>query len=168
MNTERGEIEKVLSRINHRTGVLYDFVMVTNGMLDAIRMHANGSELTIVEIRTIMIIAENPGITATQLCQKWNRSRGAVSQILKKVSKKGFIFKKQSERDGKIWGLYTTEAGKEVAQAFIEEDFKDSTNIVHALMETCTEEELRAFYKVMEKYRRVLLERPESRWTAVN
>lgn len=157
-------INQVLRNIHHKTGSLYDFIMVAGGMLNAIRMRANGFELTMVEIRTIMMIEENPGITATQLCHNWNRSRGAVSQILKKIEQKGFIYKERCKGNDKVYRLYAADEGVEVVNAFVSLDFKDTTNLTRALLETCTEEELRAFYKVIDRYRQVLLERPESRW----
>lgn len=161
-------INQVLRNINHRTGSLYDFIMVAGGMLNTVRMKANGTELTMTEIRTIMMIEEYPGITATQLCHDWNRSRGAVSQILKKIEKKGFIYKEKSEDNDRIFHLYVTDQGMEVVHEFVAEDFKDATNLTRSLLETCTEDELRAFYKVIDCYRQVLLDRPESRWRSLD
>lgn len=161
-------INQVLRNINHKTGALYDFIMVASGMLNAVRMKANGTELTMVEIRTIMMIEEHPGTTATWLCHSWNRSRGAVSQILKKLEQKGFIYKVKSAESDRVFNLFVTDAGMEVVHEFVMEDFKDSTYLVRSLMETCTEEELQAFYKVIDRYRQVLLEKPESRWRSMD
>lgn len=158
------EIHQLLEEVGHKTGYVYDFITVTTGMLNAIRQNANGVELTIVEVRTIMMIQENPGITATQLCHNWNRSRGAISQILKKIEQKGFIYRKKSWDNDKVFQLYPTEAGVQVVNAFVEEDSRDTTNLIRSLLETCTVEELRAFYKVINCYRQLLLEKPESRW----
>ena len=60
-------INQVLREINHQTGDLFDFVMVVSGMTGAIRMEANGKELTMMEIRIIMMIRENTGNTATKM-----------------------------------------------------------------------------------------------------
>ena len=158
------EIHQLLQEVGHKTGYLYDFITVATGMLNTIRQCANGTELTIVEVRTIMMIQENPGITATQLCHNWNRSRGAISQILKKIEQKGFIYRKKSQDNDKIFRLYPTQAGIQLASDFIEEDSKDTTNLIRSLLERCTVEELRSFYKVINLYRQVLLEKPESRW----
>ena len=99
-------------------------------MTGAIRMKSHGTELTMMEIRVIMMIGDYPGITATQLGYYWNRSRGAISQILKKIEAKGLIYK--------------------------------------SLLEVCSVEELRAFYKVINCYRKILTNDPERRWGCVN
>lgn len=160
-------INQVLRKINHQTGDLFDFVMVVSGMIGAIRMEANGTELTMMEIRTIMMIGEHPGITATQMCGYWNRSRGAVSQILKKVEGKGFIYKEKSQTDEKVYHLYATDQGMQVIYNFVANDFEDTTNIIGSLLKTCTVEELRAFYRVMNCYREALTNDPKSRWGVV-
>ena len=75
-------------------------------MTGAIRMKSHGTELTMMEIRAIMMIGDYPGITATQLGYYWNRSRGAISQILKKIEAKGFIYKEKSETDEKVFRAF--------------------------------------------------------------
>ena len=160
-------INQVLRRVNHRTGDLYDFLLVASGMTGAIRMKIHDTELTMMEIRTVIMIGDHPGITATQLAQYWNRSRGAVSQILKKIELKGFIYKEKSEADEKIFHLYVTDQGMEVIYNFVSNDFEDTTHIIKSLLEVCSVEELRAFYKVMNCYRKILSDDPKSRWGVV-
>ena len=104
-------------------------------MTGAIRMKSHGTELTMMEIRAIMMIGDYPGITATQLGYYWNRSRGAISQILKKIEAKGFIYKEKSETDEKVFRLYTTDWGMEIIYNFVANDFEDSTHIVKSLLE---------------------------------
>lgn len=161
-------INQILRKVNHHTGDLYDFLIVASGITGAIRMKSHGTELTMMEIRVIMIIGDYPGITATQLGYYWNRSRGAISQILKKIEAKGFIYKEKSETDEKVFRLYTTDWGMEIIYNFVANDFEDSTHIVKSLLEVCSVEELRAFYKVINCYRKILTNDPESRWGLVN
>ena len=160
-------VNQILRKVNHHTGDLYDFLMVAGGMTGAIRMKFGDEELTMMEIRTIMMVNEHPGITATQLGHYWNRSRGAISQILKKIETKGFLYKEKSEKDEKVYHLYVTDRGVEAVYAFVANDFEDTTHIIKKLLETCTTDELKAFYKVANSYRKILTNEPESRWGIV-
>ena len=49
-------INQILRKVNHHTGDLYDFLIVASGMTGAIRMKAHETELTMMEIRVIMMI----------------------------------------------------------------------------------------------------------------
>lgn len=155
---------QIMRRVNHRAGALYDFLMVAGGMINALEMECHGCRLTILEIRTIMLIKENPGITATDICKRWNRTRGAISQMLKKIEDKGFIYKEKDGKNDRITHLFATDWGVDAVNIFTINDFRDDTYIIEHLLEFCSEDELRAFYKVIDCYRKILLEHPETRW----
>ena len=157
-------INQVLRRINHRAGGLYDFLMIVGGILNNVVFTSHGQHLTMLEIRMLTLIHENPGITAADFCRRWSRTRGAMSQMLKKIEEKGFIFREKSEDGRRGVGLYVTDWGVEAINEYTLRDFQDDTHIISHLMEDCTEEELRAFYKVIDAYCRLLQERPETHW----
>ncbi len=157
-------INQVLQRIGHRAGGLYDFVMVVGGILNTIELVSHEQKLTVLEIRIIMLVKEHPGITATDIAKRWNRTRGAISQMLKKIEEKGFIYRVKSESNDRAVGLYVTDWGVEAVNEFTIRDFQDDTHIVGHLLEKCSEEELRAFYKVIGCYCQVLQEYPETHW----
>ena len=73
----------------HRPGLVYDFVTVCSSMNAIPKQYAPGVTLTMTEASTVEEIAEHPGVTAAQLCKKWNRTRGALSQLVKKLEQKG-------------------------------------------------------------------------------
>ncbi len=157
-------VNQVLRRVNHKAGGLYDFLMITSGILNGIEMTSHGQSLTILEMRIIMLVNENPGITATDLCKRWNRSRGAISQMLKKIEEKGFVYREKGGHGGRLSGIYATDWGVEATNEFTVRDFQDNTHIMKHIMEECSEDELRAFYKVMDCYCRVLKDHPETHW----
>ncbi|WP_076982523.1 MarR family transcriptional regulator [Bacillus siamensis] len=51
-----------------------------------------------VEVHTLSVIEENPGITVTEAALKRNRTRGAVSQIISKLEKRDLIIRKKRRR----------------------------------------------------------------------
>ena len=50
--------------------------------------YGTGEEYTSVEVHTLKHIADNPGITVTELARHNGKTKGAISQILKKIEKK--------------------------------------------------------------------------------
>ena len=157
-------INQVLRRVNHRAGALYDFLMVAGGLVNHAEIVSHGHHLTILEVRIIMLIKDFPGTTATDICKRWNRTRGAISQMLKKIEQKGFIYKEKDSQNDRVYCLYVTDWGVDAVNEFTIKDFQDDTYIVRHLLESCTEEELRAFYKVIDCYRQILQQYPETHW----
>ena len=47
--------------------------------------YGTGEEYTSVEVHTLKHIADNPGITVTELARDYAKTKGAISQILKKL-----------------------------------------------------------------------------------
>lgn len=157
-------INQVMRRIGHQAGGLYDFVLIVGGLLNNVEIVSHGHKLTMLEMRIIMLINEHPGIAATDICKRWNRTRGAISQMLKKIEEKGFIYREKSEQDDRVVGLFVTDWGFEAVNEYTIQDFRDGTHIMGHLLEKCDEDELRAFYKVINCYCQVLQEHPETHW----
>ena len=158
------ELKQILHSINHRVGALHDFVMVCTSMVNVSVSYRNGIQLTPVEAMTVVVIAENPGITASELCVKWRRSRGNISQLLKKIEIKGLILKGNKPDSNKEIALYPTDEGIRLYHQYLMNDSEDSTNIAKKLLENCTLEELKIFYKVIESYTKILTENPDLQW----
>lgn len=157
-------INQVLRRIGHQAGGLYDFVMIVGGISNNVEIVSHGQKLTMLEMRIIMLVHEHPGITATDISKRWNRTRGAISQMLKKIEEKGFIYREKNESNDRTIGLYATDWGVEAVNEYTIQDFQDDTHIMGHLLEECSEEELRGFYKVIRCYCHVLQEYPETHW----
>ena len=162
--SDRNELKQVLRSINHRVGALHDFVMVCTSMISVSIPYRNGIQLTAVEAMTVVVIAEHPGITASELCYRWKRSRGNISQLLKKIEAKGLVVKGNRPDNNKEIALYPTDEGVRLYHQYMMNDSEDSTNIAKKLLETCTIEELRDFYKVIDCYTKILTENPELQW----
>lgn len=157
-------INQILRRVGHQAGELYDFVMIVDGIMNNVEIMSHGQKLTMLEMRIIVLINQYPGITATDICKRWNRTRGAISQMLKKIEGKGFIYREKNETNSRAVGLFVTDWGVEAVNEYTIRDFRDDTHIIGHLMQQCTEEELRAFYKVIRCYCQVLQEHPETHW----
>jgi DNA-binding MarR family transcriptional regulator len=160
----KSEQKQIMYSIQHRVGAVHDFIMVCTSMYGVSVPYRNGIRLTPMEAITVVTIAQNPGIMASNLCVRWRRSRGNLSQLLKKVEEKGLIEKRNKQDNNKEIALYPTDEGIRLYHQFMMNDSEDSTCIVMKLLESCTLEELRNFYKVIDCYTKVLVENPELQW----
>lgn len=68
------------------------------------------------EIHVIDAINRNPGITASDLSKMLLVTKGAISQVISKLVKKGFIAKEKDPASNKMIYLTTTQKGGFIAQ----------------------------------------------------
>lgn len=66
------------------------------------------------EMCMLMIISKNPQISITNIAKIANMTKGTVSEIIKKIEKKGFVEKTQSADNASKLALSLTKQGKEV------------------------------------------------------
>lgn len=93
------------------------------------------------EIHMIRDIKENEGIHVTGLAEKLNVTKGAVSQILKKLEKKGMIVKERDASNQSRLALYLTPKG-EKAYLFHERLHEDFDGMVESVLDDATPEEV--------------------------
>ena len=97
-------------------------------------------------------IDEHPGAAPSELAAYWSRTNGFISQILKKLEEKGFIIRTRSPQNAKRVLLYTTEKGKAFSYAHKRFDALNVSISMQRLLQSCSMEEVDAFYKVMDAY----------------
>lgn len=78
------------------------------------RLHVPGHELGLAEIHTIVDIGGHEGQNITALALRQGVSKSAVSQMVSKLVKKGYVLKNTSPETDNEVVLELTAAGKEV------------------------------------------------------
>ena len=155
------EYEK-LSEISHKTylkaDLLYEFVIKYSDMMQETHDYGSGVLLNMIEIHLLTYIDQNPGITVSQLAKMWNRTKGSISQQVKKLETNGYIQKIRHESNGKLILLYATVNGKKLSAEHMHYDIVDIMQTMHLLLRTCTMEEVDSFYKVIGEYIKILNE----------
>lgn len=116
------------------------------------RDYGTGEIINMMEVHTLTVIEENPGITVTEVALEWNRTKGAVSQILAKLEKRGLVLRKKDVGNAKNVHLFATEKGKLLSKAHKDYDINELTWADKELRMSFTIEEINLFYKVMQRY----------------
>ena len=149
-----------LSEISHKTylkaDLLYEFVVKYSDMMQETHDYGTGALLNMIEVHLLTYIDQNPGITSTELAKMWNRTKGSISQQVKKLETNGYIEKVKHESNGKLILLYTTSTGKKLSSEHMHYDIIDIMQTMRLLLHNCTIEEIDAFYKVVGEYIKIL------------
>lgn len=153
---ENHSLSDITQKTYLKADLLYEFVVKYSDMMQQSHDYGSGEMLNMIESHMLTYIDQNPGITVTQLSKMWNRTKGAISQQVKKLEANGYIQKVRHESNGKLILLYTTPNGKKLSAAHMHYDIIDIMQTMRLLLQNCTIEEVDAFYKVIGEYIKIL------------
>jgi DNA-binding MarR family transcriptional regulator len=140
------------SRLFNRAVVRYDFVEAYNQYMKIARDYGTGETINMVEVHTLTLIEEHPGIMAKDVASMWNRTKGAVSQTLAKLEKRGLIERRKENGNSKNVHIYVTHEGKKLSETHRAYDLKQLIWADKELLKDFDQNEVAVFYRVMEKY----------------
>jgi len=149
---ENVSVDHILSHLFQKSDLLYKFVMIYKDYIFQPRDYGTGELVTSMEAHVTSYIDEHPGAAPSELAAYWSRTNGFISQILKKLEEKGFIIRTRSPQNAKRVLLYTTEKGKAFSYAHKRFDALNVSISMQRLLQSCSMEEVDAFYKVMDAY----------------
>lgn len=148
-NTSNGILEHLIDRAD----LLYRFAMLYSDSEAENRDYGVGEPINTVEVHTLASIEDNPGINVSELALFWNRTKGAISQTVTKLEKKGCIARRRQEGNAKTVLLYPTEKGLRLARAHRLRASRETQSTIDALLSSgCTMEEIDAFFHVLAQY----------------
>lgn len=114
--------------------------------------YGTGDIYTVVEVHTLKYIVDNAGITVTQLARDSGRTKGAVSQILKKLESKELVFRMADPENDKRSHLYATEKGKILDEAHRNYDATKFGESMDVVRQNFTREEINTTFAVLESW----------------
>lgn len=150
------DIKDKYNELNTKASIIYKFVTTYSDYIKKPHDYGTGEIISMVEVHILTIIEENPGITVTEVALGWNRTKGAISQTISKLEKRGLILRKKEENNAKNIHLYVTEKGKNLSISHKNYDIKELTMANDVLLESFSEKEIDAFYKVMKEYTKLI------------
>ncbi len=149
----KSEIDKIFAQLSPRANELYHFIMCYHEYMNEFRDYdGSGQLVSMVEIHILTIIADQPGITVSQLAISWGTTKSAISQTLKKLQQKELIYRQKESGNAKTVHVYPTEKGQNLSTAHKSYDNADILQTQYELLKSCTLEEIDTFYKVVREY----------------
>lgn len=132
------------SDILHNAGTLHTSTV----FLD----YGTGEKFTSTEVHTISYIVDNPGVSITQLANDTGKTKGAISQMVKKLVAKGLIRRMGSPVSDRMAQLYATEAGMALHTAHKQYDTTSFGKGYKALCEMYSPEEVNAAWGILDSW----------------
>lgn len=148
--------ERLFAELDARHKTIYDFVMRYSDYMYARHFYGTGEPLSMIEVHTLTYITDHPGCGVTELAQYWHKTKGALSQIVTKLTTLALVEKHKAHPRAKSTGLYATELGCQLTRAHKCYDVADITHTLQQIQEHCTLEEIDTFYKVLKVYYQVI------------
>lgn len=159
MPTKDSELQSDMTcRLYQQTRMLYCFASLMT--MHGSRNNGAGAVfgLTITEAHLLTDIMTYPGIQVSELGRMYKKTRGAISQMVKKLEQAGLVTKSVNDQHGKRLDLNLTKTGLKAAHMFAAEAVKNQEDVQERLKTTCSAEEIDHFYKVLRQYNKILQE----------
>lgn len=92
----------------------YDMIRTISNYYYEPREYGTKHKITVMEAHMIQEIARNPDAGITDLTNRLNKTKGAVSQIVDKLTLKGLVVKESDKSDNRKKRLILTEDGEKI------------------------------------------------------
>lgn len=148
----KADIDKIYAQLRLQEEKIYQFVMLYSALVNKEKDYGTGQVIRRAEVHTLTAIESEPGITVSDLSKRWQRTKSAVSQNIKKLEGKGLIYKVRDTNDAKILHLYPTEEGVRLSTAHKLYDNIMLMQGQNEMLKTCTIQEIDTFFKVLDAY----------------
>lgn len=114
--------------------------------------YGTGEKYNPVEVHILSYIADYPGISASEIAREWNRTKAAVSQIVKKLETRGLIERRKQKGNDKTVCIYVTEAGRQLDQAHRAYDTRNYAGFLELMEEHFSQEMIEKAFQVMDAW----------------
>lgn len=104
------------------------------------------------EIHMLSYIADHPGISPSEAARHWNQTRGAISQMLRKLTDRGLIRTVPDENDRRSSALYVTPKGELLDHKHKEYDTMIIEKYLDLLRSLYSDEEIQLAYRVLNSW----------------
>ena len=151
-------IDQTYAEFSRYADELYEFVICYNDYIYQAHDYGNGDPIKMVEVHTLTMIEDHPGITVSELAKLWRRTKGTVSVNVTALEQKGYIYRQKEGNNAKVVHLYPTEKGVELSTIHKAYDNLDIAQTQRDLLKHCTRQDLDSFYKVVHIYLQLLTE----------
>lgn len=131
--------------ILHQASMLY---MSSNIPID----YGTGVEYTSVEVHLLEYIVDHPGKTVTELSLDFDKTKAAISQMLKKIEEKGLIGHCEAPDSRKKQLYFATEQGRILNRVHLDYDERVFGETLELMKATCSDAEIETCFRVLEAF----------------
>ncbi len=149
----KAELKKEFEAVTEKNDMLYDFIVLFYERINLPHDYGTGELISMVEVHTLGMVDDNPGITVSEIAKRRGRTLGAASQMISKLVKKELVYKEKEKGNAKTVHLYVTEKGKALSTTHRLYDVEEMDSSLQMMLQSCTLEEMNAFVKVALAYR---------------
>lgn len=142
--------ESLLSDLDQKVETAFRNQLVMTAYQTAFQNYNLDIYMNEVEIHSLGYIQNEPGMTATKLCDLTYRTKGRISSMLSRLEKHGFLIQKINPDNKREHLLYLTEKGEKACTAHREYDQKAITDFILAMSDHCSPAEINGFFKVLQ------------------
>lgn len=142
------DLNQVIRNLNEKVDAVYRHGALQEEYSTQTRDYGSGYCMTEVEAHTLGYICDHGETTVTHLAAYTRRTKGTVSKMLKKLEEKGLIARTQKQGNKKWVFFAPTQEGVKVNELHNSFDRIKTIEMLEALLEECTLEEVEGFYKV--------------------
>ena len=132
------EIDKMLRKI------------VTKALItdrQGLKLGTKGEVLSFLELYILREIGEKGNKKISELIDEMQLNRGMASLVFKKLVINGYVSKKQSEEDRRVYGLMLTDLGKQI----VDKSMEDEKKLLEFILADISLNEERAVLKFLSK-----------------
>ena len=132
--------------------VIYRYTQLVASGVQSQQDYGTGELYTSLEVHTVTLIEENPGITASEIAEHNYRTKGAISQILNKLEEKGLIRREKDPNNARRTLLYVTVSGLELSRKHKEYDKFYMGWVLNEGISLFGYEAMEKFYAILEHF----------------
>lgn len=143
--------------INQRPGRMIQLASLLNRYASKPKDFGDGDYITLIEIGILVYISSFPGVTNSTLCEQFGRTKGAISQLIRKLEDKGYIQRSPNPEDAKSFLFYPSLKGMRLIQKINEKDMNDSNGTLLRLLQICSLEDIQTFFRMVDIYITILI-----------
>lgn len=134
--------------ILHRASSLY---YASNMPID----YGTGTKYTSVEVHMLKYIVNNPGLTVKMLAKAWDKSKAAISQMMKQLIGMGLIEGRSSDVNSNIKCYYPTKKGIELDRVHENYDTRVFAWSYDRMVEEMGKDDVDKCFEVLEGYTKI-------------
>lgn len=111
-----------------------------------------GFPLTQNEIHAVVVVCENEGISLGELARRRGVTKGAMSQLVSRLVKKGLLVKETAEHSASYVALQPTELGRKAYDNHFRAHKTMGSTIDQKLLSDMSEEEMRRITQLFNRF----------------